>query len=245
MEVRGAADHTQPPCFPREKMSSVLQKAPAIVGTIHSLAALREALRLKNGAVDFFEVRVDHFAADPGPLRRALPKLKARLIVTVRHPAEGGAGALSTRERRALYLDFLPHAAFVDLELRSCETLRDIREAAGEAGVGLIVSHHRFDSTPTLERLREKAAAARRVRPDVFKIASLTSTAQDVATLLTFLAATKQPPALSAMGMGPFGKVSRLALAQAGSVLNYGYLGDAQLPGQWSARLLRERLAEL
>ena len=47
------------------------------------------------------------------------------------------------------------------------------------------------------------------------------------------------------MGMGEFGKVSRLALASAGSVLNYGYLGDAQLPGQWPAVELKRRLQEL
>ena len=42
-----------------------------------------------------------------------------------------------------------------------------------------------------------------------------------------------------------FGKISRLALAQAGSVLNYGYLGELQVPGQWAVGTLRERLREI
>lgn len=226
-------------------MSGAFPNTPAIVGTIHSPAALREALRLKDGTVDFLEVRVDHFAADLAPLRRALPKLNAPLIVTVRHPAEGGAGALSMPERRALYLEFLPHAALLDLELRSCETLAKVRHEAKKAGVGLILSHHRFDTTPSLANLRQKAKAARVVEPDIFKIATLTRSVADLAILLTLLAQTKQGPALSVMGMGPFGKVSRLVLARAGSALNYGFLGDAQLPGQWPAHLLRARLAEL
>jgi 3-dehydroquinate dehydratase-1 len=47
------------------------------------------------------------------------------------------------------------------------------------------------------------------------------------------------------MGMQKLGKVSRLTLAVAGSRLNYGYLGEPQVSGQWPARLLKQRLAEL
>jgi 3-dehydroquinate dehydratase-1 len=47
------------------------------------------------------------------------------------------------------------------------------------------------------------------------------------------------------MGMREFGKVSRLALAQAGSVLNYGFLGELQVPGQWPVAVLKERLREI
>jgi 3-dehydroquinate dehydratase-1 len=50
---------------------------------------------------------------------------------------------------------------------------------------------------------------------------------------------------LSVMGMGAYGKVSRLLLARAGSVLNYGYLDEPQVSGQWEATLLKQRLAEL
>ena len=47
------------------------------------------------------------------------------------------------------------------------------------------------------------------------------------------------------MGMGPLGKVSRLLFAQLGSVLNYGFLHEAQVSGQWEATLLKQRLSEL
>ena len=72
-----------------------LHKNYAVVGTIPTAAALRRALRLKRGAVDLFELRVDHFAGDPREMLRAAPRLCAPCIVTVRHPAEGGAGALA------------------------------------------------------------------------------------------------------------------------------------------------------
>jgi 3-dehydroquinate dehydratase-1 len=47
------------------------------------------------------------------------------------------------------------------------------------------------------------------------------------------------------MGMGALGKVSRLVFAEAGSVLNYGYLDRPNASGQWEATLLKQRLKEL
>ena len=45
--------------------------------------------------------------------------------------------------------------------------------------------------------------------------------------------------------MGVLGKISRLLLPCAGSLLNYGYLDRPQVPGQWEATLLKERIAEV
>jgi hypothetical protein len=84
-------------------MTSDLPAGPAVVGTIHSPAALREALRLRKGEVDLLEVRIDHFVTNLKALAQALPKLAFPLIITVRDPQEGGAAALSGGERVALY----------------------------------------------------------------------------------------------------------------------------------------------
>jgi 3-dehydroquinate dehydratase-1 len=226
-------------------MTSPLPHTPATVGTIHSPAALREALTLPLGVVDFFEVRVDHFVADLAPLRRALPKLKAPLIVTVRHPAEGGAARLGYAVRAALYREFLSAAAFVDVELRSARALRSVLDEAKEARVGRIISWHNFSTTPPLEKLQARWLAARSYSPEIIKLATRARTAAHLATLITFFAKAPRKPKLSLMGMQEFGQVSRLALAAAGSVLNYGYLGECQIPGQWPAQTLSERLAEL
>jgi len=63
--------------------------------------------------------------------------------------------------------------------------------------------------------------------------------------LIEFLANEKGALPLSVMGMGTYGKVSRLVLAQAGSCLNYGYLGAANASGQWPVAALKARIAEL
>ena len=225
------------------KNRSELQNHCLVVGTIPSPAALRCAIALPPGAVDFFELRVDHFAGDPRQLLRAAPGLRAPLIVTVRHPAEGGAGALSVAQRRELYGQFLPVAKFIDIELRSVRQLAGSVADARSRGARLIVSAHFFKSTPSLTRLeilRDRAFAA---GADIFKVATLTRTLRDVLTLASLLARSPGLP-LSVMGMGKFGKLSRPLLACAGSVLNYGFLDKVQVPGQWAAPLLKERLAE-
>ena len=86
--------------------------------------ALRRALKIRPGEVDFLEIRVDNFAADPAALLRLCPGLRAPLIVTVRHPAEGGAARISPSPSGASSLPAsCPYAALIDVELRSFEKL--------------------------------------------------------------------------------------------------------------------------
>lgn len=224
-----------------------LERLPApgaVVGTIYSRGSLEAALRLSPGDVDYLEARVDEFARAPRLLEEALPRLAAPVIVTVRDPREGGAGGLDTARRRALFQRFLPHAALVDVELRSAKALGDVLDAARSRGVGVILSHHDFRRTPALSRMRALRAAASGAA--VFKLAAEAASPADAARLLDFLAARgPQWPKLAVMGMGRFGKASRLTLGSAGSVLNYGYLAEPQVSGQWPAVLLKERLKEL
>ncbi|HSI10847.1 MAG TPA: type I 3-dehydroquinate dehydratase, partial [Chthoniobacter sp.] len=81
---------------------------------------------------------MDNFATDLNPLLAALPRLRVPLLVTVRHPAEGGANNLGFARRRELYAQFLPHAALMDVELRSFGKLAATVEDAQRAGVKVI-----------------------------------------------------------------------------------------------------------
>ena len=221
--------------------------AGAVVGTIPNPNALAAALRLPKRAVDFLEVRVDAFpnGAALDALEKSLPRLKMPLIITVRHPLEGGQLPLTLAQRRALFARFLPYASLVDVELRSAAQLRSITTKARAKGVGVILSHHDFRKTPPLTRLRALCQAAASTGCTVFKLATVTHTARDLVTLLEFLTAHRPAaPELAVMGMGELGKISRLALGKTGSVLNYGYLDKPQVAGQWPAALLKERLRE-
>ena len=226
-----------------KKIAHKLSNHGNVAGTIHSPACLKAALRIDPGALDFFEIRVDSFIGREEELLRQLPELKLPLIVTVRHPLEGGAHPLSAAKRRDCYKKFLRHAALVDIELRSAKSLAGVIVEAQKGKVGIILSYHNFQKMPPVNQLSILASAARKAGADVFKVAAMAASAADVAALAIFQNRQKMP--LSLMGMGKYGRVSRLLFAQAGSVLNYGYLGSAQVAGQWPAVLLKERIVEL
>jgi 3-dehydroquinate dehydratase-1 len=226
------------------KISRDLRKKAHVVAAVHSAGALRAARKIQPGEVDLLEIRVDNFADDPAPVLAALPALRVPLLITVRHPAEGGAHHLSFSQRRDLYARFLPFAALIDVELRSWEKLSGTIEAARRGGVKVIASTHNFRATPSEPALRRAIREAHAGGADICKIASVANDPAALARLLGLLG-RNQPLPLSVMAMGQFGKISRLLLAQAGSVLNYGYLDRPNANGQWEARLLKKRLAEL
>ncbi len=221
-----------------------LSGPPLVVGTVHSPGSLAAARRIRAGEIDLLELRVDAFGKDPEPLLRIAPKLRVPLIVTVRHASEGGALPLSASKRRELFAKFLPCAAAIDVELRFAREMKLVLDLAREKNVRVILSHHDFAKTPSVAKLRQLAQHAFREKADIFKVAATATCSRDVATLLDFLTAKNRLP-LSVMGMGAFGKISRLTFASCGSVLNYGFLDTANASGQWQAKLLKKRIAEV
>lgn len=205
---------------------------------------MRLAERLGSRDVDLVELRVDALAGKLAEVRRFLPKCRLPVLLTVRHPAEGGIGDLSKEDRRKFFHEFLPFAAMVDVELRSVTVMQEVLRAAKERGIKVVVSHHHFHGMPTLTQMRERRKRAFAAGADIFKLAALATSARSVARLIDFLSEDQGRPA-AAMGMGEFGQVSRLVLACAGSILNYGYLDKPNAPGQWEARELKQMLGRL
>jgi 3-dehydroquinate dehydratase-1 len=229
-----------------------MNPSPLVVGTIHSPGALRCALKLRVGQLDLLELRVDAFADAPEKLHAAASGLKLPLLVTVRHPREGGVAKWTLADRRRLYRQFLPIARWMDVEVRSLTGLREEIAFASEAGVRVIISDHHFKRTPPLETLKQRFNMALQCRPTgpelpVVKVAASANSLRELETLVSFFqwAQKRAPGRVALMGMGRFGQVSRLLFGGCGSVLNYGYLDKPQVPGQWPALLLKERLAEL
>ncbi len=230
--------------FMTGKIKKTLDHHPLVVGTIHSKGALQRALRLRRGEVDILELRMDAFFGETGVLLKSIPKLPAPLLLTVRHPREGAMAALSLDERRELFGQFLPLCEWMDVEVRSLRQLAPVIARARDMGVRLIVSDHHFARTPAMEVLRRRLKLAQRVEPDVIKVAAAAKSPRDLSRLLDFLV-TGPRGRLAVMGMGRYGQVSRLVLGSCGSVLNYGYLHEALVPGQWEATELKKRLMEL
>jgi 3-dehydroquinate dehydratase I len=218
--------------------SSTPQK---IVGVIFSQADLRRALRMRNPP-NLFELRLDALVHTIDAVKATIEDLPAPLIITTRHPREGGANQLSSRRRRALLLEFLPDAAWVDIELRSVPFLSEVLRAAQANQVRTIISFHDFRETPSSSRLHRIAADARSLGAAVIKIAIRTDTPAQLKTLLDFFERQRGTPDVVVMGIGKCGRISRLELARRGCILNYAHLGSPATAGQLSVHDLRRVL---
>ncbi len=212
---------------------------PRIVGVIASRADLDRVIRMRRPP-DLFEVRLDCLVRVVGKLEDKLPRLRAPLIITARHPHEGGANKLSLRQRRDLLTQFLPHANYIDIELRSAIALRSFLRLAEQKKVRRIISFHSFKSTPPPRILSAKARAAEAHGANIFKVATRTDTPVQLAHLLSFIENKNVDLPVSVMGIGRLGAISRVLLARAGSALVYASLAaESDIEGQLTLEQLR------
>jgi 3-dehydroquinate dehydratase-1 len=215
--------------------------SPQIVGVIFTRADLQRAIRMRNPP-DLFELRLDALVARCDEVEATLAGLQAPLIITARHPREGGSNQLSAGKRRGLLWRFLPHAAYVDIELRSAGTFAAIWAEARAKRVRTILSFHDFEKTPSLSRLEEIARSARSLGADLLKIATRTDTLAELDRLLDFFRNERLRSEIAAMGIGRLGRTSRFEFARQRSVLHYAHLGQPRAEGQLSIAQLRRIL---
>lgn len=207
----------------------------AIVGVITSNDELRLARRMRQPP-DFFELRLDCLRE----FRESeIARLKRPLIMTARHPAEGGARTLSDGRRGELLLKSLPRAAFVDVELRSVPALKEIWDEAGRQKIRRICSVHDFDATPPLARLHKQFDYAKKWGADLFKVVSRAESIDDLMVLLELLRSQPERGRLCVTGTGKFGAISRLLFPECGSALVYAPLRHRLHDGQLTLEQLR------
>lgn len=217
---------------------------PLTVAVAHTPLGLDAASTLQSTEADIVEVRLDCLMQHLERVRKVLRKVKLPILLTARHPTEGGAFELSPANRCSLLEEFLPQAAAVDIEMRSVNAMESVLREAEKRGVLKVFSFHDFQSTPSIEKLQQLAIKAREAGANIVKIATKLHCPADIIPLLQLQALSANFPTAT-MGMGPLGNISRLTLAAAGSRLNYGFLDCPQVEGQWPATRLRELLEEI
>jgi 3-dehydroquinate dehydratase type I len=203
----------------------------ALVGVIASTAELRLATRMR-ALPDLFELRLDHL---PNLHESQLSKLRRPLIITARHPAEGGKRC----DRKRLLRRFLPQAQFVDIELRSVRELHQEWDEARRRRVGRICSVHDFKSTPELSILNQQLSRARKSGADLFKVVTRAETLRDLLILFEFFWSKVSSTRLCVMATGRFGPISRLLFREAGSTFIYAPLLRPLHQGQLTLAQLR------
>ena len=219
-----------------------------VVGSIGDAAALRESTTDSlAGQCDIAEIRLDILHREFREKGTALWEhlLPFPLLFTARCHAEDSPFDLDLSTRTAMLEAVLPDASLIDIEVRQASSMTGIISEIVAEGVPWVASYHDFEQLPSSQKLATHAEIAREAGASAFKAAARLRTMDDLTALAHFQMSEKGIP-LATMGMGVLAPVSRLLCAQAGSVLNYGFIGEtATAPGQWSARQLRESIRSL
>lgn len=222
----------------------LMSSRPLAVGVISQPELLASLPAKLDSQCDAVELRLDLLGLPPNQVLQAARAIPVPLLLTARHPAEGGRGPSDAAGRMAMLEPLLDVAALIDVELRSVVEMKPLIEKARARGIPIVGSFHDFQATPGNEVLEGAIGFAENAGVDTVKIATFINVTDDLIRLVNLVSA-KRRLRLSAMGMGTWGRVSRLLLAKCGSLLNYGFLGDSNAPGQWPAAQLKELLAEI
>jgi len=186
------------------------------------------------------ELRLDYL--EQVDLRRLLGTQPGPVVVTNRHPAEGGRW----RGEEAARLKVLEEAlAFrptcVDVEWRTEAGWR--RELAAAKGPSrLILSWHDFSGTPEESLLLAQWEAMLAAEADILKMVTLARTPEDNLRVLGLIPRTRAAGReIIAFCMGPAGSWSRVAAAFLGSYLTYApfHRKGASAPGQLTVNEVR------
>ena len=209
---------------------------------------IEEAKTFHSIPVDVVEWRVDWFEGvfDFAQVEDVLKDLRPALgntpiLFTFRTSKEGGEKAIEPD----VYVELNKKAAatglvdLVDVEAFTGDSyVKEIIEAAHEAGVAVVASNHDFDKTPDKDDIVGRLRKMQELDADIPKIAVMPQKKKDV---LTLLAATEEMVSeyadrpIITMSMAGTGLISRLCGEVFGSALTFGAVGKASAPGQMNA----------
>lgn len=220
-----------------------LGEVPRVVGTIITAEYLKNWDRERAGLpCDLVELRVDGFSdySDWISIGKEIEKSGTPVFVTVRLAREGGHWEGEDRDRWKLLEPAIRELSGVDVEIRS-ELAPAVSELCGELGKMAVFSFHDFKATPAKAELEELLTTAKRLG-GIGKIAATANSLEDVEQLRSMLRAGWGTP-ICIIGMGQYGRETRLQFPKKGSCFTYGYLDRAGAPGQYSAAELTEYFA--
>lgn len=214
-------------------------------------ALLMELQEVRDLPADLYEWRADRFFGD---FSQAMAVLKESLdgrplLCTLRTKAEGGGIEASPREYEKLLSGLLELEGFqlLDVELACGEDrARRLTDAAKEKGLGVVMSKHDFEKTPSEDQMVRTLVKMKELGADLPKLAVTPRDPEDVLALLSAtLRASRQVGPVITMAMGDMGKLSRVSGALFGSCLTFGAGQNASAPGQINAEDLKAILEDL
>lgn len=179
------------------------------------------------------ELRLDYAREeDYENIIRLVEGSKIGCVATVRPVYEGGVYEGDEEKRLQLFKKMLEAPfKYVDIEYGSSIRKNVVKLAKGR-GVGVILSYHDWEETPSISRLERLLAEMRRHGADVYKMVTTVNNPVDEATLLSFILGHAKKMRLVCFGMGDKGIATRIVSPLLGGFMTYASYDEALAPGQ-------------
>ena len=175
--------------------------------------------------------------------------LDFKILVTYRTSNQGGKGNVE----ETTYIDILKllieYSQFELLDIEWSGAINTDQYAqlitdAQEKNLNVVLSHHNFEETPSLEEIKFIYYKMQKLAPQYLKLAVMPNNKEDVLHLLEAMSVTSDntPYKVIGISMSHLGLVSRVAQGVFGGSISYGCLGEPQAPGQIHVKALKQQL---
>jgi len=219
-------------------------KSPFIVGVLNPKYFDKELDYLINNQPDIIEYRADLAdELDVFLLKEDLieinKKLNLPILFTLRDRSEGGKFAGSNVQRNEIYSAILELVNAIDIESSLAESVKEIIEIARTKNITIVLSYHNFEKTPEKSELEKIIKKCFDNGADIAKIAAMCETEREAEQLISLTVKHKN---IAVVGMGKYGKVTRITAPAFGSVLTYAFTDNKEspVPGQLTVKELKE-----
>jgi 3-dehydroquinate dehydratase type I len=205
-----------------------------------------EKIARANPVADMLEFRLDvmeSFRVEDMVREAAKP-----VIVTYRSKREGGKGSADYETRTRYLMNGIEKGAgFVDVEYSMPLEFRR-RFLEGQGPLGVIISTHLPDGTPSAKKLEDILRTLAATGADIVKIVTRARALEDNLHVLDLIPiAQKMGVKIIAFCMGPLGRMSRIASPLLGGHLTFASLEEGQesADGQMPVIQMRDILKAL
>ncbi|RLD07969.1 MAG: type I 3-dehydroquinate dehydratase [Chlamydiae bacterium] len=221
-----------------------INKSPFIVGVLNPKYFDKELEYLIEHQPDIIEYRAD-LADDldvfllKEDLIEINKKLNFPILFTLRDKSEGGKFAGSNAQRNEIYSAILELVDAIDIESLLAQFAYEIIKTAHAKGITVVLSYHNFEKTPGKSELETIIKKCFDNGADIAKIATMCETKNEAEQLISL---TIKYENIAVVGMGKYGKITRITAPAFGSVLTYAFTDNKEspVPGQLTVEELKK-----
>lgn len=218
-----------------------------------TISDLFKDLEFYQDSIDIIELRIDQWTDVTG-VKQVINELKElpfefKVLITYRSNSQGGEGHVNEMEYQNVIQKLINESGYEMLDIewddkKDKNTYLSFINKAHQKGIQVVLSHHNFNETPSLEELKFTYYKMHQFEADYLKVAVMPNDEKDVLHLLEAVkdSADALNQHIIGIAMSDIGIVSRTAQGVFGGTVSYGCLNEPQAPGQIHIEELKKQI---